>query len=88
MRTTLTLDPDVTALLREELERTRLPLKSIVNRAIRLGLRRAPGAEEVAPYRTRPHSFGLRPGFDIDRASQIADELETLEFANGLRSQQ
>ena len=76
MRTTLTLDDDVATLLREEASRTQLPFKEVVNRAIRLGLRSASGPAVSRRYRTRPHSFGFKPGIDLDRLNQLADELE------------
>jgi hypothetical protein len=80
MRTTLTLDEDVAVLLREEAERSRRPFKQVVNQAIRLGLRaRSAGAARPA-YRTRPHAFGFKPGVDLDRMNQLADELEATEF--------
>lgn len=76
MRTTLTLDDDVTALLREEAERTRLPFKEVVNQAIRLGLRTAAAPPHREPFRTQGHAFGFKPGIDLDRLNQLADELE------------
>lgn len=77
MRTTLTLDDDVAARLREEAGRQGLPFKQVVNRAIRLGLRAAGESRERTPYRVRPHSFGLKPGIDPTKLGQLADELET-----------
>jgi hypothetical protein len=80
MRTTLTLDDDVVALLREEMERARLPLKQVVNRAIRLGLRAASAPEFRQPFRTQPHAFRFKPGIDQEKLGQLADELEAEAF--------
>ena len=41
MRTTLTLDDDVAALLKREQARSKKPLKQLVNEALRAGLTRA-----------------------------------------------
>ena len=80
MRTTLTLDDDVVALLREEMERARLPFKQVVNRAIRLGLRVAIASEAWQPFCSLPHSFRFKSGIDQDRLNQLADELEAEAF--------
>ncbi|MBI2217267.1 MAG: DUF2191 domain-containing protein [Candidatus Rokubacteria bacterium] len=67
MRTTLTLDDDVAALLEREQTRTKKPLKQIVNEALRVGLtrRKAPG-RPGEPYRTEAVSLGrcLVPSLD------------------------
>jgi hypothetical protein len=76
MRTTLTLDEDVVALLREEVERSRRPFRQVVNQALRLGLRAGTLAARRERFRTRPHAFGVKPGIDLDKLNQLADELE------------
>jgi hypothetical protein len=53
MRTTLTLDPDVARLLREEAHRQRRPFKDVVNEAIRRGLAPAPNARRPGRFRAR-----------------------------------
>jgi hypothetical protein len=79
MRTTVTIDSDVAALLREEMERSRLPFKQVLNAAVRRGLRPDCSASRP-PVRTRPHDFGFKPGIDLDRLNQVADELEAEEL--------
>ena len=32
-------------------------------------------------FEVRPHAFGVRPGVDLDRINQLADELEAEETA-------
>ena len=81
MRTTLTLDSDVIALVREEMERTRRPFKLVVNQALRLGLRAGTGPQTAEPFHVDTwDSGGLKPGFDPDKLGQLDDELQTEEF--------
>lgn len=87
MRTTLTLDPDVTALLKREMRRTEQGLKATVNQALRRALGPAAGPG-LPPFRVKPHSFGLRPGFDPDRMNQLAGELEDEEISRKLAREQ
>jgi hypothetical protein len=76
MRTTVTLDPDVVHLLREEEHRRRTSFKEVVNDAIRRGLTPRAEAPEAGPYRVRPHKTTLRPGIDSDGLNRLSDELE------------
>ena len=77
MRTTLTLDDDLAGILKRRARELGVPFKEAVNRTIRAGL----GEEAVAGRRreapkTIAHSFGFRPGIDLDKLGQLADELE------------
>ena len=74
MRTTLTIDDDVARLLDEAVHRERRPLKSVVNDALRRGLRSSAGARE--PYDYVPHASALRAGIDPAGLNQLADEFE------------
>lgn len=78
MRTTLTLDDDVAALLKRVLARRREALKTVINEALRHGLRQmgAPrGRREV--YRT--------PSVDTGRCllPNVDDVAEVLSIAEG-----
>ena len=76
MRTTLTLDPDVARALRLVAHQSRRSFKDVVNEAIRAGLAHA-GTPRRRRYRLKPHSLGgVRPGFNLDKALQIAAALE------------
>jgi len=79
MRTTVTLDSDVEALLRQEMNRRRLSLKAVLNEAVRRGLHPA-GKAGGKPYRVKPFRSGYRPGVDRLRLNQLADELDTDGF--------
>lgn len=74
MRTTLTLDDDVTRLLEDAVHRERRPLKQIVNDALRRAL--APEIPRQRPYHLKPHESAVRPGFDLSGFNRLADELE------------
>ncbi|MBV9018295.1 MAG: hypothetical protein JO058_21805 [Alphaproteobacteria bacterium] len=76
MRTTLTLDDDLAGLLKRRARQLGISFKEAVNRTIRAGLSETATARPQSPPRTVPHSFGFRPGIDLDKLSQLADELE------------
>lgn len=76
MRTTLTLDEDVVAKLRQEMTRTGAGMKEVVNAFLRRGLE-APRAEEIArPFAVQAQSMGLRAGIDLDDISGLLDFLD------------
>ena len=78
MRTTLTLDDDVAALLREVQERQKASLKDIVNAALREGLVRiGRPAESQKPFRTKAWDTG---GCALPNLDNIA---EVIAFAEG-----
>jgi len=85
MRTTLTLDDDLAALLRNRAKELGISFKEVVNRVIRSGL----GENALAPNHpipeTIPHSFGFNPGLDLDKLNQLTDELESEEFLKSLQ---
>ncbi|MBI3927411.1 MAG: ribbon-helix-helix protein, CopG family [Armatimonadetes bacterium] len=80
MRTTVTIDPDTAALLQEEVARTGLSFKEVLNRAVRRAL--APRAERinVEPLFQEPFPPGL-PSFN-----RLADEWDDEETMRELRS--
>lgn len=87
MRTTLTLEDDLAGLLKTRSRQLGVSFKEMVNRALRSGL----GAE-IEPTngdapKTLPHSFGFRPGVDLDRLNQLADELEADAVAESFARQ-
>ncbi len=58
MRTTLTLDDDVTALLSKEVRKSGEPFKQVVNRLLRLGLT-ATTQPTRKPFKVTPIKMGL-----------------------------
>lgn len=87
MRTTLTLEDDLASLLKARAGQLGISFKQMVNRTLRSGL----GAEMHPPQadvpKTIPHSFGFRPGIDLDKLNQLADELEADAAAESLERQ-
>jgi hypothetical protein len=84
MRTTLTLDDDLAGLLKERARELGIPFKEVVNRVIRSGLGEAAAARRRPAPKTIAHSFGFRPGVDLDKLGQLVDELEAESFAEKL----
>lgn len=85
MRTTVTLDPDVSALLNEEVHRARKPFKQVLNEAVRRGLTPSLAAKpRHARYRVRPHRATFLPGLDRHRLNALTDELEDQAVLDGL----
>lgn len=82
MRTTLTLDDDLAALLQRRARETGLPFKQVVNDAIRESLiPPTPGRADLA---VPTFSLRLRPGIDLDRARHLAAALEDEETVRRL----
>ena len=74
MRTTLTLDDDVAALVRQELRRSGGSFKSTVNSLLRKGL--ANGNGERKPFVVTPLPLGLREGLSYDKVEDLIEALE------------
>ncbi len=83
MRTTLTLDDDVAAALKQQARILDKPFKQVVNEALRRGLTLSEPADRP-PFKIRTFSGGYRPGIDPHRLRQVADELEMEEFLQKL----
>jgi hypothetical protein len=81
MRTTVTLDPDVAALIRRRMRELRVSFKQAVNDAIRAGV--APQARSE-PFRVQTAAMG-KPSVNLDRALQLAAESEDEELLRKAR---
>ena len=77
MRTTITLDPDVERLLRDEMHRKRLSFKESLNQAIRRGFSSTISQSPEKPFIVCPQPMGLRAGIDPLGFNRLADDLET-----------
>jgi hypothetical protein len=82
MRTTVTLDPDVAAKLKETARQSGVSFKEALNSNVRRGLESAEATPR--PYRVQARRLGARPGVDLDKALALAGELEDAEILRKL----
>jgi hypothetical protein len=81
-RTTVTLDPDVEALLRRRMRERKVSFKQALNDAVReASTAKVPGR---APFSTVTARLGL-PVVNLDRALRLAAELEDEELVRRMR---
>ena len=82
MRTTVTLDPDVEALIRGAMKQRGQSFKEALNSAIRLGLtQKRPGKQRFVQ---RTFALGAEQNFRWDKALAAADALEDEELTRKL----
>jgi len=82
MRTTVDLDPDVDARLRALARERGVPLRVVINDALRQGVGSAHG--DGGAYRLPTRALGVRPGVDLDKALALAGQQEDDEIARKL----
>lgn len=82
VRTTVTLEPDVEVLVKRLMREREMSFKGAVNYAIRRGL--ASDSGERKPFRTKTYDMG-EPTVNLDKALQLAGELEDQEIIRKLR---
>ena len=78
VRTTVSLDPDLAARLRELARERGDSFTETLNNTLRRGLA-AGRAGSGKPYRLPSRRLGLRPGIDLEHALRVAAELEDAE---------
>jgi hypothetical protein len=84
VRTTVTLDPDVEALLRKVMRERGVSFKEALNQAIRMGVggsRRPPRLR----FRQKTYPMGFRPEFQWDKALALAAAMEDEELVRKLQ---
>jgi len=75
VRTTLTLDEDVSTLLKKEVRRTGEPFKQAVNRYLRAGLSNQ--TQSKKPFKVRSRKLGGLPaGLSYDNIEGLLDTTE------------
>jgi hypothetical protein len=83
MRTTVTLDPDVEALLRRLMKERGLSFKAALNQAIRDGLIQT-AVHKPGPFRQKTYRMGYRPELRLEKALSLAAAMEDEEIARKL----
>ena len=86
MRTTLTLDPEVAARVKNEIRRSGRSLRVVINDALKRGLGMGGSKTRPPRFEVHPHPFGFRAGIDLDRLNQLGDELDAEAAARKLLS--
>ena len=85
MRTTLTLDDDLGAILKRRAEALGLSFRQVLNDTLRAGLAADIGPSLANAPKTIPHAFGFRVGIDLDKLNQLVDDLSVEEFVEKLQ---
>lgn len=83
MRTTVTLDADTEQVVRHDMLERGLTFKEALNQAIRRGA----ATSEPRPFTTTTASLGV-PTVSLDRALQLAGDLEDDELVRRMRAGQ
>ena len=77
MRTTLTLDDDISAKLKSEARRSGRPFRDVVNEALRRGLAVQRGRAGRVPFKVVARDLGqLRPGLSLDNIAELVEQVE------------
>lgn len=74
MRTTLTIDDDVAALLKQEMRKSGRPLKQVVNDRLRLGYTATQPPRK--PFKVKPWNLQPPPGQNFDKVEELIEYLE------------
>ena len=77
MRTTLTLDDNLLLTLKRKAVEYNIPFKTVVNQTLQRGLEvmEAPTIAKQK-YKTLGRSLNIKPGYDLNKLGQLADEME------------
>jgi hypothetical protein len=76
MRTTLSIDDDVLEKAKSAAAKTRLPFRTVINEALRAGLKTMAMPPDAVPYRTKPHKLGLKAGKNLDNIQELLAQIE------------
>jgi len=86
VRTTVTLDSEVAARIRTLARERRLSLEAALDAVLRRGLAELlSGDRRQQSFLVEPHDGEFRPGLDLSRLNQLADQLETEAFLEKAR---
>ena len=77
----MTLNNDFGGLLKQRARELGVTFEEVVNRTIRAGPGETSATRRLPAPKRISHSFGFKPGFDLDKLGQLADKLEAEAFA-------
>ena len=80
MRTTLSIDEDVLDRAKRMASHLRLPFKTVINEALRLGLEKLEERAKCRHHHTMGHDMGLRSGFNLDNVQELLAQSEGEEY--------
>lgn len=80
MRTTITIDDEVAARLKELQHRSRSTFKDTVNAVLQRGLLASDPPASDEPFRVEPFDGGFAEGLDPTKLNQLLDEWEVDDF--------
>lgn len=83
MRTTVTLEPDLAARIKDLATERGISFKAAINSTLRAGLESGPGPGRR--YREQTRDLGVQPGIDLTKALQLAAALEDEETIRQLQ---
>jgi hypothetical protein len=75
-RTTITLDHDVEANLKEAMKKSGKSFKEVVNDALRAGLLAQQMIQKRKPFKIPTFDMGLKPGYSLDKPWDLIEEIE------------
>jgi hypothetical protein len=63
--------------IRKHMARRNVTMTAVINEALREGLKVLESERRKEPYvfKVVPHSFGFRPGIDLNKLNQFADDM-------------
>ena len=79
MRTTLTIDDDIVAKLKDEMKRSGRSFREIVNDMLRTGLSLRQRPQKPKKFKVRARNLGLRPGLNYDNIGELLDQIEGVD---------
>jgi len=88
MRTTVTLDVDTEALLRQQMALRGISFKAALNEAIRQALKQTVPHAKRRRYKVRTFSSGFQPGIDGTQLNQLSDQFEVEDYLRRSRKRE
>jgi len=76
MRTTITIDDDVLEQARTLAAQRKIPFKTVINEALRVGLKEVEKPAVQRSYQTKAQPMGLRQGRNLDNIQELLAQIE------------